>query len=144
MADKVAETRHGSQAAPVATAGLKSGAGVTPLAAWGAATVLAGSLLASCSSTSGTSFSLFADPGKYEYYTCVQIAGDMKNWTNRQKELKSLMDRAEQSAGGSAVGFIAYKGDYVAASEEVELLQAAARNKSCDQDPAWRSNTAIR
>ena len=106
--------------------------------------VLAGALLAACSSGGETSFSLFADPGKYQYYTCVQIATEMKNVSTREQELKALMDRAAQSTGGAAVGFIAYKADYVAASEELESLHAAARSKSCDQDPTWRSSTVIR
>jgi hypothetical protein len=105
---------------------------------------MAGALLAACSSSSDTSFSLFVDPGKYLYHNCAQIAGEMKGWTRRRQELKSLMDRADQSAGGTAVSVIAYKGEYVAAGEELELLQSTARSKKCDQDETWRSSTAIR
>jgi len=32
----------------------------------------------------------------------------------REQELKQLMNRAEQGAGGTLVNVIAYKGDYVA------------------------------
>jgi hypothetical protein len=106
--------------------------------------VLAGALLTACSSSSDTSFSLFVDPGKYQYHSCVQIAGEMKNWSRREQELKALMDRAEQSAGGAAVGLIAYKAEYVAAQEELELLQSTARSKKCEQDGTWRSSTVIR
>jgi hypothetical protein len=102
--------------------------------------VLSG-LLSCCSS--GSEFTLFADPGKYEYYSCDQIAGEMKSWANREKELKSLMDRAEESAGGTAVGLIAYKADYVAAGEELDVLKATAHNKNCDQAPSWRSDAVI-
>jgi hypothetical protein len=139
MPDRFAESRHGPRAEPVATAGRRG-----PSAAVVAGIVLAGALLAACSSSGDTSFSLFAEPGKYQYYTCVQIAAETKNVSRREQELKALMGRAEQSAGGAAVGFIAYKADHVAATEELESLHAAARSKSCEQEQPWRSNTVIR
>ena len=105
--------------------------------------VMAGTL-AACSSGSSTSFSIFAEPGKYAYYSCQQIAGQIKNWTQRQQELKSLMERADQSAGGAAVSLIAYRADYVAAGEELDQLHASAHDKKCDQDAAWGSSTVIR
>jgi hypothetical protein len=100
-------------------------------------------LLAACSSTSETSF-LFAEPGKYAYYNCPQLAVELKTWTKRQQELKSLLDRADQSAGGTAVGLLAYRGDYVSASEELQMLHSTAHSKNCEQDESWRSSTAIR
>jgi hypothetical protein len=106
--------------------------------------VLASAMLAACSTSSDTSFSLFADPGKYEYYTCPQIAAEQKNWTQRQRDLKALIDKADQSPGGAAVGFIAYKSDYVAATEELEQIHSAARSKKCDGEESWRSSTVIR
>jgi hypothetical protein len=105
---------------------------------------LAGAMLASCSTSSDTSFSLFADPGKYQFHTCVQIAAELKTWTQRQKELKALIDKADESPAGVAVGFIAYKADYVAATEELEQIHAAARSKKCEGGEAWRSSTVIR
>ncbi len=102
------------------------------------------STLGACSTSSDSSYSLFVDPSQFSYYTCPQIAADIKTWTKRQQDLKALMDRADQSAGGAAVGFIAYKADYVTAGEELDLLHATARSKKCDQDEAWRSSTVIR
>ena len=116
----------------------------TPLAAVMAGIVLLGAMLTACSSSGDTSFSLFAEPGKYQYYTCPQIAAEMKRWTAREQELKALMDRADQSAGGAAVGVIAYKAEYVAAGEELQSLDSAARSKNCAQEETWRSNTVIR
>jgi hypothetical protein len=105
--------------------------------------VAAGLLLGACSSGSDSSFSLFAEPGKYEYYSCDQIAGQIKSWSQKEQELKTLMDRADQSAGGTAVGIIAYKADYVAAGEELDQLKATAHSKKCDQAASWRSDGAI-
>jgi hypothetical protein len=137
MPDRFARTRQGLPAEPAAANAARRAAALAGI-------VLAGPWLAACSSSGETSFSLFADPGKYQYYTCVQISAEMKKVSAREQELKALMDRAAQSTGGAAVGFIAYKADYVAASEELESLHAAARSKSCDQDPTWRSSTVIR
>jgi hypothetical protein len=137
MPDRFAETRQGQAAKPAAACR-------APRAATLAGIVLAGGLLAACSSSGESSFSLFAEPGKYQYYTCVQIAAETKGATKREQDLRALMDRAAQSTGGAAVGFIAYKADHVAATEELESLHAAARSKNCDQDPTWRSSTAIR
>jgi len=94
-------------------------------------------LLCGCSSGSDAGFTFFAEPGKYQYYSCEQIAAQMKVWAHREQELKSLMDRADRSAGGAAVGLIAYKADYVAAGEELDLLKATAHSKNCDQDASW-------
>jgi hypothetical protein len=141
MPDGFAEIRNGSTAKLAAIA-RRHAALALPRAVAGIA--LAGAMLAACSSTSETGYSLFADPGKYQYYNCAQIAVAMKTYSTRQQELKTLMDRADQSAGGAAVGFIAYKAEYVAVNEELDTLHATARSKSCAQDEAWRSSTVIR
>jgi hypothetical protein len=103
-----------------------------------------GWFLGGCSSGPDSSFSLFAEPGKYQYYSCDQIAGQIKSFAAREQELKTLMDRAEQSAGGTAVGLIAYKADYVAAGEELDQLKATAHSKKCDQAASWQSDAMIR
>jgi len=143
MPDRFAEIRRWPQAKPVAGAARRA-ARAALLAAGRTGIVLAGAMLAACSSSSDSGFSLFADPGKYDFYTCDQIAAQLKTWSARTQELKALMNRADQSAGGAAIGLIAYKTEYVAANEELEMLQSTARSKNCAQNPAWRSNTAIR
>ena len=131
--------RHGPRGKPTGRGGRRPAR-----AAGRAGILLSGAMLAACSSSSDSSFSIFADPGKYQYYTCPQIAEAMKSQTQRVQDLKVLIDKADQSAGGAAVGFIAYKADYVAAEEELASVHASARSKSCDQDATWRSSTAIR
>jgi hypothetical protein len=138
MPEGFAEIRNGAPAAavrrPAARIALRAAAGIA----------LAGATLAGCSSSSETSFSIFAEPGRYQYYNCAQMAVAKKGYVARRQELKTLMDRADQSTGGAAVGFIAYKAEYVAVSEELESLDATARSKSCAQDEPWRSNSVIR
>jgi hypothetical protein len=115
-----------------------------PFAAALACTVLACAFLTACSSGSDTSFTFLADPGKYEFYSCEQLATDTKALTKRRQDLKTLMDRADQSAGGAAVGLMAYRTDYISAGEEQKLLETAARSKNCAQPETWLSNTAVR
>ena len=40
-------------------------------------------------------------PGKYQFYNCEQLAGQRMYWTNHELELKLLMDKADQGAGGA-------------------------------------------
>jgi hypothetical protein len=110
----------------------------------GATWLLAAALLAGCSSTGDNPLTVFADPGKYRYHSCEQIVGQQKFWSNRQTELKMLMDKADQSAGGAVVNVLAYKADAVAASEELKVLENTARAKNCETPSTWKSNSTIR
>lgn len=106
--------------------------------------VLAAALLSGCASSGDNQFTVFADPGKFEYYDCAQLAAQRKQLTTREQELRQLMDRAEQSAGGTIASVLAYKADHVAASEDLKLLENAARAKNCDTPATWRSNSVVR
>ena len=106
--------------------------------------LLAGALLAGCTTSVENTFTLFADPGKYEFYSCDQITAQRKQWSTREQELRTLMSKAEQDTGGVVVNVLAYKADHVAASEELKVLEATARSKNCETPANWRSNTTIR
>jgi hypothetical protein len=82
-------------------------------------------------SSDGT-VTVFVDLGKYQFYNCEQLAGQRTYWTNRELELKLLMDKAEQGTGGTVVNVIAYRTDYVTAREELKVIEATARAKNCD------------
>src|SRR5713101_9982882 len=73
-----------------------------------------GIVLAGCSASVDNPLTIFADPGKYQYSTCEQLASQRKHWSGREQELQLLMDKAEQSAGGTIVNVLAYKADHVA------------------------------
>jgi hypothetical protein len=101
--------------------------------------------LVGCSSLGGEStMTVFADPAKYQYSTCESIGRQRQTWTSREQELRQLMDRADQAPGGALVNVLAYKADHTAASEELRLLEAAARAKNCDSGANWQSNSALR
>ena len=105
---------------------------------------LAGAVLVGCSSTGDNPITIFADPGQYQYSTCEQLAGQRKYWTGREQEIRLLMDKADQGAGGAIVNVLAYKADYVAATEQIKLVEAAARSKNCETPASWRSNSVVR
>jgi hypothetical protein len=105
---------------------------------------LAGALLAGCSSSGDNPLTIFADPGQYQYSTCEQLTGQRQFWAGREKELKLLMDKADQGAGGAIVNVLAYKSDYIAAGEQLKVLEATARAKNCQTPSTWPSNSAVK
>lgn len=103
-------------------------------------------LLAACASEISNPLmgGAFVDPGKYEFHSCEQIAANRKKVEARVQELKLLMDKAEKGAGGAVVSVIAYKGEYVAANDELKVIDATARDKKCKTPENWSSTSAIR
>ena len=94
--------------------------------------LLVGETLSACSPAVMGPVTVFVDLGKYQYYNCEQLAGQRTHWTNRELELKLLMDKAEQGTGGTVVNVIAYQTDYVTAREELKVIETTARAKNCD------------
>ena len=89
--------------------------------------------LAACASSALESpFTVFADPGQYEFLNCEQLAAQRTARKARAQELKLLMDKAEQSSGGAFVNLIAYRGEYVTAQEDLKVIEATARIKKCN------------
>ena len=100
--------------------------------------------LSACSSSGDNPLTVFTDPGKYQYFTCEQIAANHKVWSAKEQELKMLMDKADQGAGGTVVSVLAYKADHVAANEEIKVLDVSAHAKNCENPANWSSNSAVR
>ncbi len=98
--------------------------------------------LAACSSGI-ESMTFLTNPGKYEYHNCGQLSAARKGIVIRQKELKDLIEQAERGTGGAVVGAVVYRPDYVAATEDLRLIDNTARAKDCLATTTWRSNTDI-
>jgi hypothetical protein len=97
-----------------------------------------------CTSALENPVTVFADPGRYEFHNCEQLAEQRRGGKKREQELKQLMDRAERSTGGAFVNVIAYKGDYVAVTEELKVIEGTMRVKKCSTPENWGSTSAIR
>jgi hypothetical protein len=54
------------------------------------------------------------------------------------------MNRAEQNTGGAFVNVIAYKGDYVAITEELKVIEGTMRVRKCSTPENWGSTSAIK
>jgi hypothetical protein len=103
-------------------------------------------LLAACASELSNPLivGFSADPGQYEFHSCEQIAVQRKSLSDRLRDLKLLMDRAEKGAGGTVVSVIAYQPDYLAIQDQLKVIDATARKKNCGTSENWGSNSAIR
>jgi hypothetical protein len=103
-------------------------------------------LLAACASELANPLvgGFFADPGKYEWHSCEQIASNRKVVVDKLEKLKLLMDKAEKGTGGAAINVIAYQGEYTANQDELKVIDATARDKKCKTPENWSSTSAIR
>jgi hypothetical protein len=105
-----------------------------------------GIVLLGCASDGGDGpGALFlADSGKYNYHTCEQLAAAGKKQSDRQRELKELIDKAEQGAGGQIVSLMAYRSDYVAVNEDLRVIESTSRSKNCQTSSSSQRNNATR
>jgi hypothetical protein len=101
--------------------------------AWITLTTLA---LAGCSTGFGIdqvyTGSLWVQPGKYDFLKCPELAQRSIGASNREKELRSLMERASQDTGGSLVNAMVYSADLQQVRADLDQLQQTARQKGCD------------
>ncbi|MGB7078587.1 MAG: hypothetical protein WBD53_15480 [Xanthobacteraceae bacterium] len=102
-----------------------------------------GAALAGCSMSGGAG-SLLVDPSLYSAYHCNDLATQWKVLVAREKELRALMQRADQGTGGSVIGSLAYGADYDSVLSEEKLLQRTAAEKKCAATPQFQSDQIIR
>jgi len=103
--------------------------------------VLLSVALGGCASES---FLVFGDSGKYQFHNCDQLATAAKQQGERRRDLKELIDKSEQAAGGVIVSMMAYRSDYLAVNEDLRVIEATQRSKNCQTPATWQSNSAIR
>jgi hypothetical protein len=93
---------------------------------------LVASLAAACSTTFEDSGSLYVSPGKYDFLKCPDLAKRSMEASAREKELTSLMDRANQDTAGPLVNALIYSTDLNTVRAELALLRKTAAEKNCD------------
>lgn len=88
---------------------------------------------------------LTVDPGRYSAYHCNDLATRWKELLKREKDLRSLMDKASESEGGAVIGSVAYRADYDNVLGEEKLVQRTAAEKKCEPvSPFYQSDQTIR
>jgi len=103
----------------------------------------AGMTLAGCGLGNGPG-SLLVDPGRYDAYHCNDLVARWKQLTDREKELRALMDKASQSGTGAVIGAVAYRSDYESVLTEEKLVQREANDKKCELTTTFQSDQSIR
>ena len=103
--------------------------------------MLAAVLLAGCSNLEELSSAMVA-PGKYESYSCQQIADQTKAAAARERELKGLIEKAVKDTTGPLISAVAYDSEYLTTYGELRQLRETAQRKHCD--PQWQSDGFIR
>jgi hypothetical protein len=102
----------------------------------------AGLVLAGCG-FDGSAGSLNVDPGKYDLYRCNDLVARWKILTDRQNELRNLMDKASQSTAGVVIGATTYRPEYEDVLAEEKIVQRQAVEKKCDLVATFQSDQGI-
>src|ERR1700704_480459 len=91
-----------------------------------------GATLGGCANV-GDSFAsaAFVDPAKYEQFDCKQLEGERKSLATRTAELQGLIAKAETGVGGSVVGELAYRNDYISARAQAKLAEEMWQRNKC-------------
>ena len=75
------------------------------------------------------------DPGRYSVYHCNDLAAHWKVLAAREKELRDLMDRADQGgSGGAVIGSLAYRPTTSPCAAKRGCCSATAAEKNCNFD----------
>jgi hypothetical protein len=121
------------------------GAGVVQAAAALARTacfLLAAAMLSGCGGDGVGS--LMVDPARYDGLHCQGLADQLKVLQVREKQLRDLMDKADESAGGKVIGALAYSSDYQTVLEQEKVLKRTAERQKCQSTAAYTSDQTIR
>jgi hypothetical protein len=105
--------------------------------------VLAASALAGCSMSDGFD-SLLVDPSRYEGYNCKDLGGQLQSLDKREKDLRNLIDRADESTSGVVIGAFAYRTDLQTVIADKKVLQRTMAEKKCQLTPSLASDQIIR
>ncbi len=92
-------------------------------------------MLSACAMSDEQVARFVAVPEKYAFYSCDEIATEVKKNSERERELRQLMDKAGTGAGGQLIGNVAYGTDYTRTRGNLMELRAAAAEKKCNSVP---------
>ncbi len=109
----------------------------------GSIAVLTAVVLAGCGlgEDAGT---FMVDPSRYDAYHCNDLTAQWKALLAREKELRGLMDKADEGRGGALIGTLTYRTDYETVLGEEKVLQRTAAEKKCQLVATYQSDQTIR
>ena len=110
------------------------GSGFSRAMRWSVLLVTGGAALAcgGCALDRVYTGGFFVQPGKYDFLKCPDIARQSVTLSNRERDLVSLMDRANQETAGPFINLVVYRTDLEEVRADLELLSQTARQKGCD------------
>jgi hypothetical protein len=73
----------------------------------------------------------FVDPAKYGNFDCKQLEVERKGLALRTAELQGLIAKAETGVGGSVVGELAYRNDYISVRASARLVEETWQRNKC-------------
>jgi hypothetical protein len=88
--------------------------------------------LAGCAATLDDIGGLYVAPGKFDLLKCPDLGKRSIAASTREKQLISLMDRANQDAAGPVVNALVYSNELNTVRAELALLRKTAAEKHCD------------
>ena len=97
---------------------------------------IAGTVSACTGMPDSDAFSIYAAPGKYDFLDCASITNRLTAASARETQLKELLGRANEAAGGSIVSAIVYQDDYNTVRADIRALRKASDEKKCSAQPA--------
>lgn len=96
---------------------------------------LGGAVLTGCATQNGAPddslSSYMVSPGKYQFYSCAQMAALEPPLRTREGELVVLIAKAESGPGGAIAATLAYRSEYLQVRGEIAELGKATAAKNC-------------
>jgi hypothetical protein len=95
--------------------------------------VLLAVMTSACASTFEQVGSLYVSPGKYILLKCPDLAAKSNAASTREKELVSLMDRANQDMAGPVINTLIYKTDLDTVRADLAEIKKTEKAKNCSE-----------
>jgi len=112
--------------------------------------VLVAALMGGCTASDETAARFLVAPDQYVLYNCPQLAEAAQVTATRQRELETLMAKADTDSGGRAVSAMSYRPEYLQLRGRMTELRKEAATKHCrftpgiDMPTDRKSDAAVR
>ncbi len=88
--------------------------------------------LSGCNTMEDAETSMLTTPGQYVLFDCPRLAQRATDLGKREQELKVLMAKAGDDAGGRFVGTLAYRNEYLMVRGQLGEIAREAASKNCN------------